>query len=76
MYYQSNFQCHSILHVKSLSEVVFSWTGLVIFPCKLKSCPYDSLAQYVFDLRVIDRLDRSILVISLLCEPRSRLFIV
>ena len=38
-YYQSNFQCHSILHVKCLSGVVFSVAGLGIFARKLKSCP-------------------------------------
>lgn len=75
-YCSSHFQCHSMLHVKSLSGVVFSLTGLGIFSLKAKVLPYDSPAQYVFDLRVIDRLDASILIVSLLCEPRTRLFIV
>ena len=75
-YYQSNSRCHGTLYVKCFSAMVLSLTGLGIFSAQAKVLPYDSPAQYVFDLRVIDRLDRSIPVISLLCEPRSRLFIV
>lgn len=55
-------------------QVVLADPGIFLF--KAKVLPYDSQAQYVSDLWVIDRLKRRIFIISLLCEPLNNAFIM